>query len=679
MAESAILDRRRAARIAPLVATARIAAAVYAVGSARLIMPTPRDIAHPAAGKLPKSFWDSSLVRKSVRYGGAALAVAAAAGLRWLLRETVDPNRLFITFYPTIALVAMIAGGGPGVLATALSTIIVAMWMGDDSSVIGMEIAIGLFAASGLIISAMAESLHRAQIRAAEALRALLAERSGDLRQANARLIEEMERRQQAQETLRESESRLRLFIEYAPAALAMFDRDMRYLAASRRWLQDYGLGAESPIGQSHYDLFPEIPERWKSVHRRALAGEVIRDEDDSFERQDGEVQWIQWEVRPWYAASGAVGGIVIFAEEVTQRKRAELALRESRARLWAVLNTAADAIITINRGGLIDSVNPATERMFGYSQQELLGQNVRILMPPPYCDEHDEYLRRFAETREPRIIGIGREVLGRHKDGSTFSIDLAVSETDDQGFTGIIRDISERKQLQKHILEVAAEEQRRIGQELHDGTGQELTGLTLLAGTLDTLLGGASRNHSHDQAAWLLGDDEYQRVRQIAARLLRGLNDANRHVNQLSHGIMPVQIDAQGLRAALEELAATINGQQNISCRFDGPASVEVASNTTATQLYRIAQEALNNALRHGRADYIRISLEQQGGQVMLKVMDNGVGFDRAARQQKSPARGMGLRTMEYRAGLIGGTLHVVRMAQGGTSVICAAPRGVA
>lgn len=135
-------------------------------------------------------------------------------------------------------------------------------------------------------------------------------------------------RTEAALKTLQESEERLTLFIEHAPAALAMFDRQMRYLAVSLRWRDDYFLGEREIIGRSHYDIFPEIGEAWKDVHRRGMTGEIVRADEDRFVRLDGRVQWLRWEVRPWMNAEDEVGGIVIFTEDITRFKEAEEEIR---------------------------------------------------------------------------------------------------------------------------------------------------------------------------------------------------------------------------------------------------------------------------------------------------------------------------------------------------------------
>ena len=143
----------------------------------------------------------------------------------------------------------------------------------------------------------------------------------------------------------KESEELLRIFIEHAPASLAMFDRQMRYLSVSRRWLADYGLGERELRGLSHYEVFPDIPERWKEVHRRALAGEVVMRENDRLDRADGSVQWLRWEVRPWYDATGDVAGIVVFSEDISERKQGEDALKQSNADL-AYVNRELESFV---------------------------------------------------------------------------------------------------------------------------------------------------------------------------------------------------------------------------------------------------------------------------------------------------------------------------------------------
>ena len=140
--------------------------------------------------------------------------------------------------------------------------------------------------------------------------------------------------REQREAELRETNERMRLFIEHAPASLAMFDREMRYLAASRRWRTDFGRGDREILGASHYDVFPDMPDEWREVHRRGLAGEHVSSDDDRFERSDGRIQYLRWEVWPWSAADGSVGGIVIFSEDVTGFRKAEEQVRKLNAEL---------------------------------------------------------------------------------------------------------------------------------------------------------------------------------------------------------------------------------------------------------------------------------------------------------------------------------------------------------
>lgn len=161
-------------------------------------------------------------------------------------------------------------------------------------------------------------------------LQSIAKEKFGDRSGYISTTVIDVTERRRAEEALRQSEERLRFFISYAPAALAMFDRNMCYMYVSNRWLCDYGLEGRNLCGVSHYDVFPEISDEWKDYHRRGLAGEVVRKEEDCFVRGDGSKQWLCWEIRPWYGQDGTIEGIVIFTEEITKRKLAEMALQLS-------------------------------------------------------------------------------------------------------------------------------------------------------------------------------------------------------------------------------------------------------------------------------------------------------------------------------------------------------------
>jgi PAS domain S-box-containing protein len=136
--------------------------------------------------------------------------------------------------------------------------------------------------------------------------------------------------RKRTEEKFIEREELLRLFVDNSPVSLAMFDMEMKYIIASRRWMTDYKLGDQELPGKSHYEVFPEIPQRWRDIHQRCLAGAIEKNDEDSFTREDGTIDWIRWEIHPWHKASGEAGGIIMFTEDITERKIAEEDLEAS-------------------------------------------------------------------------------------------------------------------------------------------------------------------------------------------------------------------------------------------------------------------------------------------------------------------------------------------------------------
>lgn len=402
-------------------------------------------------------------------------------------------------------------------------------------------------------------------------------------------------------------------------------------------------------------------------------------DIDNRYLHKDGSIVSVRKFISMLPDGSGQPAQFLTLVTDVSTQLKTLDALKQSEERIRTILKTASDAIITIDNRGVIDSVNRSTELIFGYENSELVGQNVSILMPEPFCREHDSYIHRFLATGEPRIIGTGREVICRRKNGTTFPADLAVSQVDHLGlFTGILRDVSSRKEMQKHILEIAANEQRRIGLELHDGTQQELTGLSLFASTLLDCIKSANPTNSAETSTWQFDAANYARLRDTATLLAKRLVETNEHVRDLAHGIMPVQIDAEGLRSALVELAHTVNSNLNIDCTFECVGELSVPNNTVATHLYRIAQEAINNAIRHSSATKIDIILSLRSDRIVLEVSDNGSGFDSKLVQTDGvSARSMGMRTMHYRANLIGGRVQFLRGIKGGTVMNCEILKG--
>jgi len=332
-----------------------------------------------------------------------------------------------------------------------------------------------------------------------------------------------------------------------------------------------------------------------------------------------------------------------------------------SHAYIEAILETAVDAIITIDQRGTMMSFNKAASRIFDYQPSDVLGKNVNMLMPSPFREMHDVYLGRYLKTGKAHIIGIGREVIGQRRDRSTFPMDLAVSEVKVDGaatrmFVGIIRDISERKYLEKALVTASENERREIGRDLHDALGQIITGISLLAKSLAKKLQAGESPLAEDAQA-------------IATLSVEAMAETKR----LAYGAFPTELERQGLIPALVQITETARRLHHLETHFNAPSRWEPLERDTELHLYRIAQESVANAIKHGKPRNIYLSLNRDDHGVSLTIEDDGVGLP----SKRDPSRiSMGLDIMRHRAGLISGTFSVGNRKGGGTEVNCCIPK---
>ena len=368
--------------------------------------------------------------------------------------------------------------------------------------------------------------------------------------------------RRQAEEKLQASERMLKLFVEYAPAAIAMFDGDMKYIAVSPRYLADYHLTDENIVGRSHYEIFPEIPDRWKEIHRRCLAGAIEKEQEDPFPRMDGTLDWVRWEIHPWYDKSGDVGGIILFSEVITERKRAKESLAQSEQAHRTLFENMPIGLYRTSAEGLILDANPALVKMFGFKDREsILAKNITEF----YIDlANDEKFKNEMEKSN----NLSNFVAEYHRlDGTTFwTEDHAHAVRNEKGsvlfYEGSLIDVTERK-LAGDQLREAEERYRNLLEVAPVGIAVHSEGRILFTNPAGTrLLGGSS---------------EEQIVGRSVLDIIHptGLKAAQSRIQRMlagEQGLYPVEdtyLKLDGTLVNVEVMATALN--------FNGKPSVQV------------------------------------------------------------------------------------------------------
>ena len=323
---------------------------------------------------------------------------------------------------------------------------------------------------------------------------------------------------------------------------------------------------------------------------------------------------------------------------------------------LAAVVHDSNDAITVQDFEGNIKFWNIGAKRIYGYTKTEALKMNIRHLVPK---NGRDDALALLKKLRQGEKVG-SFEARRLTKDGRLIDVCITVTTLADRegNLTAVAateRDITERKRLERELLAISEKEQKLIGREMHDSMGQMLTGIAIKSKSLELKL--KSKSLQQESAD--------------AAEICELANETIAQTRRLVRMLYPVDIETGGLVSALQGLVSSTKDLLKISCQFKCNDVIPIRDPVTARHLYRIVQEAITNAARHGKAKNIRVELTSVKGKTILKVANDGKDFPRIFTKKK----GIGLKIMEYRTKMIGGILEVGKGRKGGTIVTCRFP----
>jgi len=458
--------------------------------------------------------------------------------------------------------------------------------------------------------------------------------------------------RKRAEQALRTSEENYRLLIENQSDLVIKLDTDGKFLFVSPSYCLVFGKTEDELLGE----VFEPLIDRG-GRQSSTTAIEILKKGRESCYLEQRTMtgdgwRWLAWSYNAIRSKDGSLSAVTGVGRDITERKREEELLRISES----AIASSTNAIAIADLEGRLTSVNRSFLDVWGYeSEGEVLGESYLS-----FWEDQD----KAAEVVQilKRKGNWSGELTAVKKDGVLFDVHLSSNMvTDKDGkaicMMGSFVDMTERKELEKAAMEAALKERQEIGRDLHDSLGQLLTGVAFLSKVMQQNLARKSLPEAED-----------------AAKIAKHLDESIALTRSLSRGLYPVKLAAGGLMNALEELARDTRELYGRSCTFECREPVLVPDVVVATHVYHIAQEAVGNAIRHGKAAKVVIFLRKDArGTITLRVTDDGFGI-----KPGQETNGLGLRSMRYRAGVIGGSLDIKSTAKGGTVVTCKfRPRG--
>jgi len=465
----------------------------------------------------------------------------------------------------------------------------------------------------------------------------------------------------------------LAAIVESSDDAIIAKDLHGTVLAWNRGAERMYGYTATEIIGKPISVLIPpDQPNELIDIMARLARGERVEHYETVRLTKDGRHLDVSLSISPVKDAAGRVVGASTIARDITATKQDIRRLRESEARLRSIVEAAVDGIIVIDAHGTVEAFNRGAERLFGYEASEILGRSVKVLMPSPYREEHDGYIDRYVSTGEARIIGIGREVSGRRKDGSTFPVHLSVGEMSLRGerkFTGILHDLSSRVQMEVQLREQAA--LARLGEMAAVIAHEVKNPLAAVRGAIQVI---GSRLPPASREAEVMADiiARIDTLNSLVKDLLLFARPPKPH-------LMPIDVTVVlGTTAALLSQDAAYAGVQTA---ISGHASPVMAD----AELLKIAfiNLLVNSAQAMKGHGTIAVSVAEADGGCTVVVSDTGPGIPPEVRDRlftpfvttKARGTGLGLSTVKRIVEAHHGQIQVESPADGGTRIMVRLP----